>query len=336
VKYFLLLALSLNAHALTGHLKTSSVQADLDYYYDVRIEEIYLMDQTAKFIFKKGWQLYEGQELKLKFSQNRVCNVRVKSLWVKRGLIIIDTCPYKKDIKKGQLLHIEPLKYTVDKTYRPNTILDKEKEKIGDLPSKNESWYIYTAFGVSPIAYDPVIDEAIKAFTGDDSSPVAFFMNPIGFYFPVAKHRSMIGVTGSVVFDRFFNESSFEETDTTTVNQTADLVFWQFSISASYFYFFGQNIGDGWFARADLGISSFWGNLEVTYRANDSDRQGLNQTYSYNPGIDGLIGGGYSWPISLWTRMLLNANYQYKSALDKDTGELYSNNIFVATLGFLF
>jgi len=336
MKYLLLILLSLNAHALTGTLKTESIDGDLDIYYNVRIEEVFLNQGLAQIIFKKGWQLYVGQELKLRLNQKHVCSVRVKSLRVKRGTVDISRCPHKNKIRKGQLLRISPLKYVVDKTYRPDTLLDKEREAIGDLPSQNESWYIYTGFGVSPIAYDPSIDEAINAFAKNDSSSVAFYMNPIGFYFPLGKHRSMIGVTSSIIFDRYHNDSYFNETDTTEVTQSADLVFWQFSIAASYFYFFGENIGSGWFARADVGISSFWGNLEVTYRANEENRQGKNQTYSYNPGIDGLLGGGYSWPISLWTRILVNVNYQYQSAMDKDTGVLYSNNILIASLGFIF
>jgi len=336
VKYLFLILFTLKAHALTGTLKTDSISEDLDNYYNVRIEEIFLSDDKAQIIFKKGWQLYVGQEIKTKFSRNRSCSFVITSLRVERGAIDISSCPHKKDIKKGQLLSIPPLAYTVDKTYRPDSIAEKEKLAIGDYPSQNESWYLYSGLGVSGTGFDPTIDEAFNAFTGEDTSSFGFYMDPLGFYWPINKHRSMIGLLSTVIFDRYQNESYFDETDTTTVKQIGELAFWQFSLSASFFHFFGENIGSGWFLRGEIGISNFWGNLIVTYQANDSDLQGLDQTYSYNPGLDGLIGGGYAWPVSLYTRLMVNLNYQYKSALDKDDGSIYANNIVAATIGFLF
>lgn len=336
MKYFFLLIISLNAYGLTGELDTRSISKDLDNYYNIRIEEIFLKDEQAQIIFKKGWQLSVGDRLKAKFSRDRACTFTIRSLRVKRGVVDISSCQHKLDIKKGQLLHLPAMKFVVDKTFRPDSLYEKEKEKIGDVPSKNESWYIYSGFGLSPIAYDPTIDEAVNAFANDNSSRLAFYADPIGFYFPLNKYRSMIGVVSSVIYDSYHNDSYFNETDTTTVTQSADLVFWQFSISASFYHFFGKNIGDGWFARGEVGVSNFWGNLNVTYRANEEDRQGIDQTYSYSPGLVGLLGGGYSWPISLYTRLLLNFNYQYKSAMDKDTGDLYGNNLLAATIGFLF
>ncbi|RLA64456.1 MAG: hypothetical protein DRQ88_03585 [Epsilonproteobacteria bacterium] len=336
MKYFFLLLVSLNAYGLTGSLATGPIKDDLDNYYNIRIKEIFTIDNRAQITFKKGWPLSEGDILEAQFSKNRICTFTITSLRIKRGIVDISGCRHKMDIKKGQLLHLPPINFALDKTYRPDSLYEKEKDKIGNRPSKNESWYAYSAIGLSPIGYDPTIEEAVNAFTNDQSSHVAVYMDPLGIYLPLNKHRSMLGIVSSIIFDRYHNDSYFNETESTNVTQSADLVFWQFSISASFHHFFGENIGDGWFARGDVGVSNFWGNLNVTYQANEGDRQGLDQTYSYNPGLVGLIGGGYAWPISLYTRLMLNLNYQYKSAMDKDTGLLYSNNIIAASIGILF
>lgn len=336
MKYIILLLFSLKAHALSGVLKTSTINEDLSSYYNIKIEELFIDDGNAQILFSKGWQLYLGQTLKLKFSRGRVCNAIVKSLRVKRGVIDISSCPHIADIEKGQLLSVPPMRYTVDKSYRPNSLYQKEKEAIGNLPSQNESWYVYTGLGLSPIGYNNTINEAIDVFSSGSTTNLAFYTDPIGFYWPINKHRSMIGIVTSAIFDYYHNESSFQETDTTTVDQTANLIFLQGSLSASYFQFFGKNIGQGWFGRVEAGISTFWGNLEVTYRANDRNRQGIDQDYSYSAGANFLIGGGYAWPISLYTRVMANLNYQYKSARGVEDGVNYGNNILALTVGFLF
>jgi hypothetical protein len=334
MKLFLFI-FSWKVFALDGVLNNESIQEDLDQYLKVQIEQNYPQKKMATIIFKKSWQLYPKQWLKLVFSTKQHCQVQILSLDKNRGYVDTSQCPYHNKISTGQLLHHPPLKISYDQTYTPETYKLKQIQRHGFFPSKNESWYLYTAVGLSPINYDQTIQEAIDTYPGNQNANPGLYLEPVGFYFPIFNHQALLGVVSSFILDFYKFSGDFEETETTTVTQYADLFFLQYSVQASLFYFLGKNIGHGFFFRGDVGLSSFWGNLEVSYSAKELPPQGQNQAFSYNPGLTALLGIGLALPISLDTRLLFNLNFQLKNAVDREDATIYSNHLLGINLALL-
>ena len=73
----------------------------------------------------------------------------------------------------------------------------------------------------------------------------------------------------------------------------------------SYHKFFGQNIGDGWFVRGDVGLAIF---------SVDVDTTSFDFSESSDTGLGFLGGGGHAFAIGQETRMLLGLYLTHRRA----------------------
>ena len=99
---------------------------------------------------------------------------------------------------------------------------------------------------------------------------------------------------------------------------------YQYLYSASGMYFFGPNIGSGFFLRGDAGVAQY----AISYSGPSSTGSTISDKSKAGFGI--LAGGGYAIPISPETRMLINANLAHRSA---DSEKV---NTVSVTVGLLF
>lgn len=335
MRIFLFFFFSLGALAQTGTVNTKSIQDDLDYYYNITLAQVYWGNQIGRIVFTKKWPLEKGSYLLAKISEEKTCKLPILEIGEKEGKVNLTQCQFRKDLTRNMLLSLPPLVVEVDKNYRENSISTAEKKSIGDLPSRNESWYIFSSIGVAPIEYAPSISESIQSFTGDASMKnLGISLDALGLYWPLKNNKSILGGVLGFIYENQKTQGVFSETPTTTITQWGTLKFWQYSITASFMHFYGQNVGDGLFLRGDLGISAFSGNLDVSYTANDSDLEGEYQDFSYEWGPSFLLGGGYSWPLSLSTRLMGTLSYSVKSSYYD--GEITANRMVIASLGLLF
>jgi hypothetical protein len=335
MRFFLSFLITLGAFAQTGIINTKSIQDDLDYYYNIYLAQVYLGNQIGRITFTKKWPLEKGSYLLAKISEEKICKLPILEIGEKEGKVNLTQCPFRKELTRNLLLSLPPLMVEVDKNYRDNSMSTAESIAIGDLPSKNESWYIFSSLGIAPIEYAPSINESIQSFTGENNmNNLGLSLDALGIYWPLKNNKSIFGGVLGLVYEDYKTQGVFSETPTTTINQWANLKFWQYSLTASFMHFFGQNVGDGIFLRGDLGISSFSGTLNVSYTANNSDLQGENQDFSYEWGPSFLLGGGYSWPLSLSTRFMGTLSYSVKSSYYN--GEITANRMLIASLGLLF
>ena len=95
-------------------------------------------------------------------------------------------------------------------------------------------------------------------------------------------------------------------------------------IAFSGYHFFGQNIGDGWYARGDLGLSSF------TSYYNSGTTDNFTSSSETDFGFGTNLGGGYGFRIGTETRMTWGAHIGYLTA--------NANNVLnvMTSLGFIF
>ncbi len=180
------------------------------------------------------------------------------------------------------------------------------------LPTENEDWYFLFGIGASKVKYgDDDLDTTLNTVenqTGVNRATVN--MDLLGFYWPLDGHKSMQGFVINVVSDIVDNKS-------TNSALTISSVLYAYSFQ----HFFGKNIGDGFFLRADAGLAKY--NIHI-------DIPGTNESRNSDYGFGILGGGGYSFGIGPGTRMLLGAYATYRKAEGDDSSGI---NI---TLGFLF
>ena len=109
-----------------------------------------------------------------------------------------------------------------------------------------------------------------------------------GFYWPINNH-SIGGFVISGSFDRL--QDNFD--DYFQINQ--------YLYGASGMHFFGEEIGDGFFLRGDIGFSK--SSFQSNFLADDES--------DYGSGY--LLGVGYGIPISWNTRFLITVTYSNKT-----------------------
>ncbi len=335
MRIIILLLLPFCLFGQTGIFNTIAITDDLDFYYNIHLAQIYMGSEKGRITFTKKWPLQEGAHLIAKISKDKTCLLKILELGEKEGKVSLSHCPFRSELKRDQILSLPPMVTQVDPTYRENSVYTAEKKAIGDLPSQNEPWYIYTSIGLAPIQYASSINQSIESFTGNSSmNNLGISLEAFGAYFPLKNKKTVLGGVLGLVYENYKTQGQFNESPTTVINQWADLKFWQYSITASAMHFYGRNVGDGFFIRGDLGISAFQGTLNVSYTTNGGDLQGENQDFSYKWGPSFLLGGGYSWPISLSERMMASLYFSSKSSYSN--GTLTTNNMIIAGLGFLF
>lgn len=152
-----------------------------------------------------------------------------------------------------------------------------------------ENWYSYWAIGLAshnhPSDIKNIIDAA-ESIPGVERSQGAIDM--FGFYWPI-DNNTIGGFVISGSFDRLTDRFD----DYFQINQ--------YLYGASGMHFFGEEIGDGFFLRGDIGLA------RSTFQSNflSNDESDFGKGY--------LFGVGYGIPISWNTRFLISVNYSNKT-----------------------
>jgi len=172
---------------------------------------------------------------------------------------------------------------------------------ISALPTftfaKIKSCYTYLGCGAPirmnyPVEFENSLD--IENYRGKDSR---VYVDLLGYYQPLSNKIIVGGILNTI-------EDKYECPD-------GDKTIQQNSLSASAMYFYGLEIGYGFFLRSDIGIASV---REGHYSIPEwfSTEREFTEKKKSNIGIAFLLGGGYSFPITTNTRILLNLNYAVK------------------------
>jgi hypothetical protein len=176
------------------------------------------------------------------------------------------------------------------------------------FPSRNEHWYLFTGLGFSAATYSGRIQQAAEALSIDGILRATVNAD-VSAYLPLTNQRTLLGGGLNVVNDRWSD-------------LTGSLQITQLTLAGSAMHFFGENIGDGVFARGDAGITL------NGYLSSITDVETRFRTSSL--GLSALLGGGYAIAITHETRILLGANFAVRRT---DDGTFRTLNLNV---GFLF
>jgi hypothetical protein len=187
-----------------------------------------------------------------------------------------------------------------------------EPPPVADDRNHDEDWYWGFNLGGGSIRYKSAAIQAnIDANKAKpDTKPVTVYFD-LYFLWPVSGHSTALGISLGGVSDNVKQDSTDSE-----VNLTTSLL----GFSAHH-YFMG-NIGDGLFARADVGLASVKETDKLVGVKTESDTMS---------GFGARVGLGYSILLSNETRLPLTVQYQYAST--KNTS---GSNAVVFTGGLLF
>lgn len=172
----------------------------------------------------------------------------------------------------------------------------------GDAHAERESWYTYWGLGWSHIEYPGDSDNNLRDLPGVDSISVS--VDTLGFYFPVNEHSNLlVGFIANGATERFVLSSSFSNS-----GQSEWIEISLLQVGFSMLNFFGNEPGDGFFLRGDLGIAQS--------AIGTSSKIGVNEKSEF--GMGAILGFGYGVPVSAGTRILFNFNYSYKAIEDEN------------------
>jgi len=160
--------------------------------------------------------------------------------------------------------------------------------------AKTENWYTYWSLGYAKNINSGKLQNAVdNALDEKDSFHLSIAADSWGFYWPLKVGPIISGFmisssTDAVVFTK------------RNTNEEVDLL-----MAAQYIYsysnmLFHNNIGEGYFYRGDIGIAR---TLLIMNSGKDS-----SSTY----GIGGLLGVGYSLPVSEESRIVFSTGYSVK------------------------
>ncbi len=167
-----------------------------------------------------------------------------------------------------------------------------------------ESWYAYLSLGYAwtslPAGTRQYIDQFIQPL---DPSHVAVAVDFLGFYWPLANERTLIGCVITGAADRY--------TYTDGLSNSKSIQFNQYLYAASMMHFFGEIPGDGPYLRGELGIAALASELDT------------------ESGFGLQVSGGYGIVLSVETRILVQAGFAYRRL---DSGDATTWTI---TIGWL-
>jgi hypothetical protein len=160
-----------------------------------------------------------------------------------------------------------------------------------------ESWYTYWGIGFAGNSYDRETDEFFDS-TEDrgDVGRISISADLWGFYWPLKNQRTIAGFVVNSTSDVLYGTS--DENEDVTVTLTTQ------QYSGSVMHFFKDEPGSGWFVRGDLGFCL------ARFAIDDSDGEDLSETSDV--GFGALAGGGYGWPISEETRLMLTGYVSHR------------------------
>lgn len=140
-------------------------------------------------------------------------------------------------------------------------------------------------------------------------------MDILGFYWPLSGNKTMIGFVFNTAGDSIEYTNGAETTVTTSM------------LGFSAHHFFGENIGDGWFVRGDVGLARASIDIDNVY-------YDLDETTDFGLGL--LVGGGYAMPIGEETRLLLGLYVRPIPELEFNSSSKIKGTVTTFTAGFLF
>ena len=151
-----------------------------------------------------------------------------------------------------------------------------------------ESWYTYWGLGYSN---NDLFDDIDLEGTG--VSHTSLSVDSFGFYWPRGQ-KTLVGGVFNTFSDFFEGSDSFSSVEINSYNSL-------YSISAMHFL--SPKIGQGFFVRADAGLALHYAKVKLDLLGVDEEDEA---TSDWGSGF--LVGGGYGFPITSGTRLLLNAN----------------------------
>jgi hypothetical protein len=163
-----------------------------------------------------------------------------------------------------------------------------------------EDWYTYWALGFSDHTYPEPLDTLVDltdSLPGVSRSQVA--IDILGFYWPVKDQKTIAGFVISGSGDRLEANGDYVQ-----INQNL--------YGGSVMHYFGQEVGDGFFLRGDLGFA----------KASVSNNYGYSATSDTGSGL--LLGVGYAIPVSAESRIL----FTLTTSTNNIEGDTYSTTAF--------
>lgn len=191
------------------------------------------------------------------------------------------------------------------------------QEVNSNLPSANEDWYTLWGIGFGSASYSgslgDIYEDSEDLAGADRSATVS--MDILGFYWPLSGHKTMLGFVFNTAGDSIEFSNGNEASISTSM------------LGFSAHHFFGENIGDGWFVRGDVGIAR--ASIDFEIGSDDYDD-------TSDAGLGLLIGGGYSLPIGTETRLLVGLYVRSVPELKFDSSSKLKGTVTSVTAGFLF
>ena len=162
-------------------------------------------------------------------------------------------------------------------------------QEVESRENELESWYTYWGVGIVDNTY-PNEDES--------DNTIGAAIDALGFYWPLG-NKMLIGgiINGSV--DTY--TATFFDSDLGVGSVEASVFNYLYAVSAMRFL--SPKIGEGFFVRADLGLAAQ--RIEADVKTVGIEI-GLEETSEVGVGF--LIGGGYGFPVTSGTRLLVNLN----------------------------
>jgi|GEM_PF-5348182 len=204
----------------------------------------------------------------------------------------------------GGVLFLSSLSALAQTDVQPSPTPDETAPTEQSVRNKDESWYFDFGFGwVSPgygSETNALIDKLKDIGTGFKRTPVAV---DLGFYWPKEDKRSVVGVSLFGVNDKI-------EVSGYTIEVTQSV------IAASWIQYFGENVGDGFWGRADLGLGKASTSTKVPAGAAAISDAASDWGFAIQ------LGAGYSLPVSPETRLSLGLYYSSLRVEDDKTSNL--------------
>ena len=261
--------------------------------------------------------LVKGETLSHSDEFEEVCPATVVSLLKEKkeplAILDISLCSNKVSIEKGSVFQRDKddLLKEGGKAGRPVSPAPSED---GKNPTINESWYALWSFGGSDISYNPTgtndVLEQVEEDPGVSRGEINFDF--FGFYWPLKEKKVIRGFVINVISDSFKSNGS-------EVTLRHNLY------SYSVLGFTGDNIGDKWFWRVDIGLNK--SSLDISGGETPIEASSRNFELGY------LLGGGYAYPLGPGTRLLTGIYYTHRRINRNRGTSIRAVNVNV---GFLF
>ncbi len=195
-------------------------------------------------------------------------------------------------------------------TYAKEKASTRVKNQDEDVRNKDESWYFNIGLNFFVPSYGSDVDAALNQIKSNGGTTRVSLGLDIAFYWPLADRQTILG------------PSLIGESDTYSINgYTLSLTQAMLAFSAQHY--FGENVGDGFFVRGDVGPANFGVKAEYPSGATLVNAQSAT-------GIGFQAGGGYSFLLSNETRLGVGAYFAHYAA-----GGDVANN-FLVSGNFLF